>query len=229
MFINAHVHSPIANESILAIENICIETLSPIHVASIHYSIGIHPWHISSILQSHSIEEVNCWFDTVFDVHVTQNSCCIGEIGLDKCIETPLELQSKIFEKQLNIAQKHKRPILIHCVKAYNEIVELLGKNNVNTPVVFHGFNGSEQLAQQLIRKGYFLSLGKQLLINNRTKFIALLKQIPVQQLVFESDEHPNIEIISVYNMATDIVGNDLVAKITSNKFCNFFISNNVQ
>ena len=79
------------------------------------FSIGIHPW--DSDLQFSLAE---------FEGIIQHDNClAIGECGLDKVIEIDLELQKKVFISQLDLAVKFKKPVIIHCVKAFDELIEI--------------------------------------------------------------------------------------------------------
>ncbi len=85
------------------------------------YSIGIHPWFIVE-------ERLESDFE-ILESKLQEPSClAIGECGLDKRIEVPMELQQLVFEKQLLLAQKYQKPVVIHCVAAFQELIEIIEK-----------------------------------------------------------------------------------------------------
>ena len=56
-------------------------------------------------------------------------SClALGECGLDKKVQTPLDLQQEVFERQLTLAEKYKKPVIIHCVAAFQELIAIKKK-----------------------------------------------------------------------------------------------------
>src|SRR3970040_1933458 len=73
------------------------------------YSIGIHPWYIVE-------ERIEADLKLIKSKLQEKNCLAIGECGLDKRIEIPLDLQQSVFEKQLALAEKHQKPVVIHCV-----------------------------------------------------------------------------------------------------------------
>lgn len=87
-----------------------------------------------------------------------QNCLAIGECGLDKRIEMPLEPQISVFEKQLALAEKFGKPVVIHCVAAFQEVIEIKKRLNVKVPMIIHGFSKNIQVADQLINAGFYLS-----------------------------------------------------------------------
>ena len=143
------------------------------------YSIGIHPWYIVedrieadlSIIES-KLQEDNC--------------LAIGECGLDKRLEISLDLQRLVFEKQLALAEKYKKPVVIHCVAAFQEVIEIKKKMNISVPMIIHGFSKNEQVAKQLIENGFYISFGKYLLRNPDLE--SVFQSIPNDKFLFETD-----------------------------------------
>ena len=77
----------------------------------------------------------------------TDSVLAIGECGLDKACDTNFKLQQQVFTTQVNWANEIKKPLIIHCVRAYGEVLSLLQKNNNKVPVIFHGFNKNGAVA----------------------------------------------------------------------------------
>lgn len=156
------------------------------------FSAGIHPWDILSI---------NAPLDSLFEQLKLVDCVAIGEIGLDKCCATPMELQQEAFSLQLSIAEKRQLPVIIHCVKAHNEALEILSKYKLNG-VVFHGFIGSQRLCQQLVTQGYYISFGFSALRSPKT--IEALRHCPLERLFLESDTKEQ-DIAELYTMVASI------------------------
>lgn len=161
------------------------------------YSIGIHPWFIVedrieadlNIIES-KLQEANC--------------LAVGECGLDKRIEVPMELQQMVFEKQLLLAQKYQKPVVIHCVAAFQELIEITKKLNITVPILIHGFSKSEQLAKQLLDNRFYISFGKYLLRNPELETV--FRNIPNDRFFLETD---TVEegIDAVYELAAKYKG----------------------
>ncbi|MFN8257602.1 MAG: TatD family hydrolase [Bacteroidales bacterium] len=172
-------------------------------------SYGIHPWQVSS---------VNIDKELIFikDLCNKNALAAIGEIGLDKLKPYP-ELQSEVFEKQLQIADNYNLPVIIHCVKSWNEILSVRNKFSTNFPWIFHGFKSSFDIALRIINSGCSLSFGKHLL--NNPKLQNVFKRIPKSQVFFETDDS-DLSIIEVYRKAAELCG------ITSDELKNEIYSN---
>ena len=158
------------------------------------YSIGIHPWFIVE-------ERLESDFE-ILESKLQEPSClAIGECGLDKRIEVPLELQQLVFEKQLLLAQKYQKPVVIHCVAAFQELIEIIKKLYITVPILIHGFSKSEQLAKQLLDNGFYISFGKYLLLNPELETV--FRNMPNDRFFLETDTvEEGIE--AVYGLAAN-------------------------
>lgn len=171
MYINIHTHIvEISNNENLTIYN--LQTPSQQYKGM--FSAGIHPWYIHDN-PSDTIEALKA---------LTQetNLVAIGECGLDKLCQTPFELQKEIFKAQIAISEEYKKPLIIHCVKSYNEIVEIKKEAKPTQTWIIHGFRGKPEIATMLIKAGIVLSIGEK--FNPET-----LKSIAIDKILIESDE----------------------------------------
>lgn len=114
-------------------------------------SCGIHPWYIS---------DVAAQLTELKSKAVLPEVVAIGEAGLDKVTGASGMLQEKVFVEQVFLAEELKKPLVIHCVKAWQELMQIKKRTHPGMPWIIHGFRGKGELAIQLIREGYFLSFG---------------------------------------------------------------------
>ena len=136
-------------------------------------TVGIHPWHATDGDIS-AIEFAAVAADA------------IGEIGLDFACDTPHEEQIAIFRAQLAIAERLEKPVVLHCVKAFEEVMRIL-RNYSLKAVIFHGFIGSVEQAQRAVAQGYYLSFGERTFRSPKT--IEALRSTPLSHLFVETDE----------------------------------------
>jgi TatD DNase family protein len=164
------------------------------------YSIGIHPWFIVK-------ERLEADLETIESKVQEKNCLAVGECGLDKRIEIPFDLQQSVFEKQLVIAEKYKKPVVIHCVAAFQEVIEIKKRLNITVPLLIHGFSKNEQVAKQLIDNGFYISFGKYLLQNPELE--SVFRSVPNDRFFLETD---TIEegIRGVYALAAKYKGIEL-------------------
>ena len=175
-FINLHTHNFTDKADILELVN---QYPLEFDAAIPHYSIGIHPWKIdeSSIDAELAIIENKLSFE---------NCMAVGECGLDKRIETPIDLQVSVFEKQLQLAEKYKKPVVIHCVAAFQEVMGIKRRLKISVPMIIHGFSKNGELAKQLLDSGFYLSFGKYLLRNPELETVFI--NVPNDRLFLETD-----------------------------------------
>jgi TatD DNase family protein len=143
------------------------------------YSIGIHPWYIVA-------DRVEADLGIIESKLQEKNCLALGECGLDKRIEISMELQQTVFEKQLLLAQKYNKPVVIHCVAAFQEVIDTKKRLKISVPMIIHGFSKKEQLAKQLLDNGFYISFGKYLLRNPELE--SVFTSIPNNRFFLETD-----------------------------------------
>lgn len=186
-YINIHTHKKTENK---AIQSIHLTEKTPLES---QFSVGLHPWYLSAV--SHT--------DFLMDLAKKmqhKNCVALGECGLDKNISTNFEWQKTIFEKQLMLNQKFQKPVIIHCVKAYNELIAI--RKQYDFKFVLHSFNKKKELAQQLVQNGFYLSFGKALLTHKTVQ--ESFKAVALEKCFFETDT-ASISIEQVYKKAAEI------------------------
>lgn len=212
-YINIHSHI-IDNE----IDNINILNVYPEEniPKKSYFSTGIHPWRINENWN----KELK-----IIEKNINLSNClALGECGLDKRIETPITKQIEVFEAQVKLANQNKKPLILHCVATFDEVFEVLKQQNFKEKVIFHGFSKSEQLAQQILKKGYFISFGKYLLQNEN--LVEVFKNIPNQSFFLETD-NSQFTIEEVYQKASEIKNTSMIEiqNIVNENFKSVFLS----
>jgi len=190
-FFNFHTHQFTNQSTILELVN---QYPQEFDESIPFYSIGIHPWYIKE-------DQIDLELKIIEDKLQAENCLAVGECGLDKRIEIPLEQQIKVFEKQLALAEKYKKPVVIHCVAAFQEITAIKKKLKISVPMIIHGFSKNKQLAEQLIKDGFYLSFGKYLLKNPDLKTV--FESILNDRFFLETDTIEE-DIQQVYNVASE-------------------------
>lgn len=112
----------------------------------------------------------------------------VGECGLDKMLNTPLELQQQLFSTHIEVANQLHKPLIIHCVRAHNELLSLLKKSKVNCGGIIHAFSGSYEVAQQYVALGFYLGVGGTITYERAQKTRTAVAKIPLEFLVLETD-----------------------------------------
>ena len=135
-------------------------------------AVGVHPWHAAE-----------CSLPTIEAIEAAD---AVGEIGLDKACGVDFEMQRALFVKQLELAERFEKPVVLHCVRAFEEVMTLLERHTLRA-VLFHGFIGSREQASRAVKKGYYLSFGARTEGSNKT--IEALRETPLERLFVETDE----------------------------------------
>jgi TatD DNase family protein len=158
------------------------------------YSIGIHPKDIAV----NNIENQFNWLRS----NITENCFGIGECGLDSIVRIDQKIQGEVFLRQIKIANEAKKPIIIHCVRKFYEVISF--KKHAEQPMIIHGFNKKESIAKDLLKNNFYLSFGKAVLYNLSLQ--NTLKITPLDKLFLETDnEDFNIE--ELYLKVSEIKG----------------------
>jgi TatD DNase family protein len=139
-------------------------------------SVGFHPWHLDGFGP-----EAIAW---LHEQATRPDVVAIGEAGLDKVTETPFSLQLEAFEACIAIAKSVQKNLIIHCVRAFEEVLQCL-KNQHVEGAVFHGFEKKPELALQIVRAGHYLSFGQGL---SKPQVTEALKAIPSDRFFLETD-----------------------------------------
>ena len=176
-------------------------------IPEIFFSAGIHPKSLSDGLEKQLI-----WLQ---EISVAENCVAIGECGLDGLIDVDEELQEKAFQAQIEIANSVKKPLIIHCVKRFSQLLKFRKMSKV--PMIIHGFNKRKTIGDDLLKNGLCLSFGKSVLYNvNLQDFV---KHLPIENLFLETDS-ADFEIKELYQKVADLKNmrlEDLSEKIKNN------------
>ena len=191
-FLNIHTHSSVHPDTEIL-------SLSPASLLenqeAIHASVGIHPWELTEANADALWEDLQ---KAIKDKRVV----AIGECGIDKLKGPSLDLQIALFKKEALLAEVHSIPLVIHCVKAFNELILLKKEIKPMQPWIIHGFRGKLSLAKDCIRHGFYLSIGAHFQED-------ALKAIPSDRMFIETDEADK-SIEDIYQNIAQVRGMEL-------------------
>jgi TatD DNase family protein len=182
------------------------------------YSIGIHPWFIDESRLESDLE-------TIEEKLQLKECLALGECGLDKRIEVPIALQIAVFEKQIILAEKYQKPLVLHLVAAFDELIAIKKRMKISVPIIIHGFSKNEQVVKQLIDNEFYISFGKYLLRNPELETV--FQSIPNDKFFLETDtiEESLEEVYTLAAKYKNIPIEDLIEMVNSN-FKTVFKSN---
>jgi TatD DNase family protein len=190
-YINIHTHN------IFDKDGLFILNLSPERfVDSVYCSVGIHPWHIHFNSLENDLEKLK-------SIASKPNVLAIGECGLDRLIDVSLEQQEVIFRSQLMIAEEVQKPVVIHCVKAFDSLIRIKKECEISVPLIVHGYNNNQQIMLELLKNGFYISFGKALLKegSNASKLIAT---VAIDKLFLETDD-ADIAIKTIFEKTAEL------------------------
>ena len=163
-----------------------------IHTHSAHPDIGfvaLHPWNVTA-------DNARQLLSALRNEATSPDVLAIGEAGLDKRCSTPYDLQLQVFREVVSIARQVHKPLIIHCVKASNDIIVLRKEMRCDNPWIIHGFRGNPHIAQSLLAAGCYLSFGER--YNPEA-----LRGTPLQRMFIETDTSP-LPISQIYARIAD-------------------------
>lgn len=138
-------------------------------------AFGLHPWFAAE----------GGWLEKLEEFLRRYPSACVGEIGLDAVKARPA--QEEDFRAQLELAERFRRPAVIHCVQSWGRLLELLGKNDLPA-FMLHAYGGSPELVKDLAGLGAYFSFGGEIMSPGRDKLRAALAAAPRDRLLFETE-----------------------------------------
>lgn len=195
-FVNIHTHHLGNNDEEIVLKNIITLKDNQTHIIG-NYSVGIHPWYINE-------EHVEEQFMALQSLAFSPACLALGECGLDKLRGPNINLQQVVFIRQINLAIKTNKPLVVHCVHAFDKLLSIIKKYNNKAIFLVHGFNGNIQIAEQLLKQGVYLSFGKALLNGKNEKLKIIFKQMPLDKVFLENDDSTT-PIYRIYEAAAQI------------------------
>lgn len=121
---------------------------------------------------------------------LASQAVAIGETGLDYTLEQPSqEEQQKAFRSQLRLAVRAGLPVIIHCRRAFRDLLRILAEEDVGrVGGVMHAFSGSPETARECIRLGLYISVAGPVTYRNAVKPLEVVRQLPLEHLLLETD-----------------------------------------
>ncbi|MDQ0637184.1 TatD DNase family protein [Pedobacter sp. W3I1] len=191
-FLDIHTHQTATQPGVISIQSLSLT--SDVFLAmpkTKPISVGLHPWFAK-------IDHLELQMKYLTVVANQPNVKQIGECGLDRLRGENLENQTIILEKQIELAEKINKPLILHCVKCFPELIAIKDRLKVKVPMVIHGFNKNEELGKQLLDKGFLLSFGLAALKENS----GAAKLIQSTNNFFLETDDADVSIEEIYQAA---------------------------
>ena len=164
-----------------------------------HFTVGLHPWWTESVV---SPEQKIALQDLL------SNPYCLamGEMGLDKLKGPTMSEQMYFLRSQLKIAEEMSKPVIIHCVRAFNQLIEIKKEFPSIKKWCVHGYGRHSILAKQLIAQGFYLSLMPSI----EDKYLDWFTCLPNNKLFLETDSMPETDIQEIYHKVARLTGRSI-------------------
>lgn len=142
---------------------------------------GIHPWKVGTVDSE--------WESRLEEKLDEFPGAGIGEIGIDKWVrDPPLSAQREIFARQLSMAQRWKRPVAIHCLRAWGHLEEILEESTFDGPFLLHSFGGPREVLPSLCDRGAFFSISGYFFREDKKEKLDVFRLIPRDRILLETD-----------------------------------------
>lgn len=158
-------------------------------------SLGIHPMFVEQGVEIECLEEKAA----------AREIQAVGESGFDRNSGTDMEVQQRLFEKQVEISEKYTLPLIIHCVRAFPELIAVYKEKRPRQPWIIHGYDNNSDILARLLRHGFYISVGKKLVLPH-SNIRQLLPLIPLEQLFIETDDS-DLRIDTLYEEVAKLRG----------------------
>ena len=156
VYYDIHTHRVERSPDVISVTSADLRDESVRHALSMsqdkYYSMGVHPWYFDMNLM-----------EKVEEYALKPRVIAIGETGLDKTTaktSSEFSLQRELFLKHIQLSEKTQKPLIIHCVRAWSELLHIRKTVKPSMPWIVHGFRGKPSIASQLLEAGLFLSFG---------------------------------------------------------------------
>ena len=157
-----------------------------------YYSVGIHPWELTEHNAGQLLDYLKLRLRR-------KQLVAVGEAGLDKLAAVPVELQLAVFKEQVKLSEECGLPLIIHCVKAMDELLAVKKEFHPQQAWIWHGFRGKTEQAVQLLKKGFYPSFGEY--YSDET-----MRTVPDERLFLETD-NSSLDIEDILCRAAKVRG----------------------
>lgn len=164
--------------SCLETSKICLELSDKYDF--IYASIGVHPHNADSLTED--------GMEALKSLAKHKKVVALGEIGLDYYYDnSPRDIQKFWFDRQLKLSLELDLPVIIHDREAHGDIMDIL-KKNPGVRGVMHCFSGSREMAEELVKMGFYISFSGSVTFKNARKIVEAAAFVPDNRILVETD-----------------------------------------
>lgn len=167
-----------------------VAELARLH-ADVYPCFGVHPWFVNDLPDT--------WLDDL-SARLDAQPSAVGEIGLDRWVEPRDEaLQERVFRVQLRLAAERRRPAMIHCLRAWDWLLEVLASESPLPALLIHACGAMSDTAGKLLDLGATLSYAGNVFEAKRQPQRDVLRRVPINQLAVETDSPDMLPPVDVF------------------------------
>ena len=197
---------------------------------SIYAAVGVHPHEAEKVVAAD--------YDQLAEWTRLDKVVAIGEIGLDYYYDlSPRDLQKEVFIRQLDVARQMHMPIVIHDRDAHGDTMAILKREGKGLIGVVHCFAGSLEMANELIKMGWYIGCDGPVTFKNAAKLPEIMTKIPLERLLIETDspyltpvplrgkrnEPAYVRFVAEHIAALRGISGEELAKVTTKNVCDLF------
>lgn len=146
----------------------------------IYASVGVHPEDVMSLTEGD--------METLRSLAQHEKVVAVGEIGLDYHYDdVPKDVQKQWFLRQIRLAQELELPYIVHDRDAHADVMEIIRESGYFRGVM-HCYSGSAEMAQELLKLGFYISFAGPVTFKNGKKAQEAAKTIPPERILIETD-----------------------------------------
>ena len=146
-------------------------------------SVGIHPHDASEVSEED-------WISLEVLARSSPKVVALGEMGLDYFRNlSPRDVQAQVFRRQLQLARRLDKPVIVHCREAHADTLAILAEEQVHeVGGVMHCFSGDVDIARACLDLGLMISLAGPVTYKNARALPEVARFVPGDRLVVETD-----------------------------------------
>ena len=168
------------------------------------HTLGVHPWELTTPFDRALFDQK--WEELIKSRANKKEIYAIGECGLDRVHENiaDIEDQKYVLMKHFELANKLEVPVILHSVRTYSDVLEILKKIKFQYPILLHAYGGNEHEMHELLKYPVYFSYGARLFKTDK-----MLKITSLDRLLLETGDQLEFSINDIYQKASESLGID--------------------
>ncbi len=201
MLIDIHTHSP-NDKAGISLVDASLQNVAALRPHGVLYSMGIHPCNIPENWKENA--------EIVREALRKHQIAAVGECGFDRTSSFPIEKQKEVFDTLSQISAEANSPIIIHCVRAADVLLQYSNRMPAPGMWILHGFRGKPAAMHQLLNAGFSISFGQHFNAES-------LKACPAERIFVETDTASHDVLTETYRRCREMRGEKIETDIERN------------